>query len=259
MMPGLELKLKQTGLAYKPEEFVKKTLLSACYLAIGFTLFLFLLLAKLKMVKIVPFIGIILFIILYFYLSRVPDVLITKRDKEISKEIVFAGRFLVIEIESGVPLYSAFVNLSRNYEVIGRYFKEIIDKVNLGSSIEEALDEAVELIPSQDLKRILWQIINSLKTGSDIAESLKSVIDQIAREQNIMIKEYGRKLNPLAMFYMIIAVILPSLGITMLIILSAFINFEVSLTILIVIAVLLGFLQFMFLSIIKFSRPPVEL
>jgi len=60
------------------------------------------------------------------------------------------------------------------------------------------------------------------------------------------------------MFYMIIAVILPSLGVTMLIILSSFIEFELNLTILLVIASLLGFVQFMFLSIIKFSRPSID-
>ena len=142
--------------------------------------------------------------------------------------------------------------------MIGKYFKEITDKVNLGTSMEDALNEAVEFIPSTDFRRILWQIINSLKTGSNISNSLTTVLEQIVREQQIEVTKYGRKLNPLAMFYMIIAVILPSLGITILIILSSFIQFQLSLTILIIIASLLGFMQFMFLSIIKISRPAIE-
>ena len=124
--------------------------------------------------------------------------------------------------------------------------------------MEDALNEAAELIPSNDFRKILWQIINSIRTGSNIAKSLYSVIEQITKDQITEVNKYGKKLNPLAMFYMIIAVILPTLGMTMMIILSSFIKFQLSLTILIALAGLLGFMQFMFISVVKFSRPAVE-
>ena len=257
--PGLKHKLKQAGMPYKPDEFVKRTFLSAFYATTGIVVSVFLILAKFDVLKGILFIfPPIIFLVLFFYLLKLPDVRIGRKEKEISKEIVFAGRHLVIEIESGVPLYNAMINLSKNYEIIGGYFKEITDKVDLGTSMEDALNEAVEFIPSKDFRRILWQIINSLKTGSEISKSLSTVLEQIVRKQAIEISQYGRKLNPLAMFYMIIAVILPSLGITVLIILSSFIKFELNLTILIVIAFLLAFVQFMFLAIIKISRPAIE-
>jgi flagellar protein FlaJ len=120
------------------------------------------------------------------------------------------------------------------------------------------LTEAVEYIPSDNFRRILWQILNSIRTGSDVAQSLISVLEQIAREQTIEVDKYSKKLNPLAMFYMIIAVILPSLGVTMIVVFSSFVKFEIGLTALIFIAFLLGFVQFMFLSVIKFSRPAIE-
>jgi flagellar protein FlaJ len=196
--------------------------------------------------------------VMFFYMIRLPDVRISKKEKDISKEIVFAGRFIIIELESGVPLYNAMVNVSKNYEVIGKYFKEITDKVDLGTSMEDALNEAVEFIPSNDFRKILWQIINSIRTGSDVAKSLYSAMEQITKDQITEVNKYGKKLNPLAMFYMIVAVILPSLGITMLIILSSFIQFELSLTILLSLAGFLGFVQFMFIAIVKFSRPAIE-
>ena len=157
-----------------------------------------------------------------------------------------------------MSLYNALANVAKNYKVIGGYFKEIINKVDLGTSMEDALTEAVEYIPSDDFRRLLWQILNSIRTGADISSSLSSVLEQIAREQTIEVNKYSKKLNPFAMFYMIIAVILPSLGITMLVVLSSFIEFEISLTIFMIIAGLLGFIQFMFLSMIKFSRPAIE-
>ena len=257
--PNLKVKLKQAGIDDKPEDFIRKTFISAFYMATGVVVFLFLILAKLNVVKGIFFILIpIIFIVMFFYMIRLPDVRISKKEKDISKEVVFAGRFIIIELESGVPLYNAMVNVSKNYEIIGRYFKEITDKVDLGTSMEDALNEAVEFIPSNDFRKILWQIINSIRTGSDVAKSLYSVMEQITRDQITEVNKYGKKLNPLAMFYMIVAVILPSLGITMLVILSSSIQFELSLTILLALAGFLGFVQFMFIAMVKFSRPAIE-
>ena len=257
--PGLKGKLKQAGLDDRPENFIRKTFISAFYMTTGLVVFLFLILAKLNVFKGILFVLTpIVFIIMFFYMIKAPDMIISKREKEISKEIVFAGRFIIIELESGVSLDRAMVNVSKNYQVVGKYFKEIVDKVDFGTSMEDALNEAVEFVPSNDLRKILWQIINSMRTGSDTAKSLYSVIEQITKEQIIEVNKYGKKLNPLAMFYMIVAVILPSLGITMLIILSSFIQFQLSLTILIALAGFLGFVQFMFIAMVKFSRPAIE-
>jgi len=225
----------------------------------GIVVFLFLILAKFNVLKGFMFLIIpLIFIFMFLYMIKLPDLKISRKEKEIGKEIVFAGRFLIIELESGVPLYNSMLNISKNFEIIGKYFKEITDKVDLGTSMEDALNEAAEIIPSNDFRKILWQIINSIRTGSNIAKSLYSVIEQITKGQVTEVNKYGKKLNPLAMFYMMIAVILPSLGMTMLIILSSFIQFELSLTILIAIAGFLGFLQFMFISLVKFSRPAIE-
>src|SRR3989344_8630991 len=171
--PALRVKLKQAGMEDKPEDFIKKTFISAFYMTTGLVVVVFLLLAKFNVLEGVLFFAVpIVFFVMFIYMIRLPDVKISKKEKEISREIVFAGRFIIIELESGVPLYNAMVNVSRNYETIGRYFKEITDKVDLGTSMEDALDEAVEFIPSNDFRRILWQIINSLRTGSDISKSL---------------------------------------------------------------------------------------
>jgi archaeal flagellar protein FlaJ len=259
-VPGLKLKLKQAGMLDKPEEFVRKTLLVSVYMSVGLFVFLFLLLYGFGLFDPILLLGMpLLCICLLFYLIKLPDAKILSKQKEVSREIVFAGRFLVIELQSGVPLYNALNNLSKNYPAIGFHTRAVIDKVDLGTSMEDALNEAVELSPSEDFRKLLWQIINSMRTGSDIASALSTAIDQIAKRQQIQVSEYGKKLNPLAMFYMMIAVIAPSLGMTMLIIVSSFVQFTLNLTMLIILAFALGFVQFMFLSIIKFSRPPIDL
>ena len=61
-----------------------------------------------------------------------------------------------------------------------------------------------------------------MRSGSDIGENLECVINALSKEQLVQIREYKSVLNPLSMMYMMIAVIIPSLGITVMIIVSTF-------------------------------------
>jgi len=259
-LPGLNIKLNQAGMDDNPEEFVQKTIFSAFYMTTGLTVLIATILIKLEILSWITYLFFpLVFIVTLFYMLKIPDVKILRKGRDISKEIVFVGRFIIIELESGVSLYDAMLNASKNYEVIGEYFKKIIDKVDLGTTMEDAINEIIETTPSSSFTKVLWQILNSLRTGADISNSLSSILDQIVREQVIEVKEYGRKLNPLAMFYMVIAVIMPSLGIVGIIVLTTFISIKIDLIALLAIAMFLGFVQFMFFSIIKSSRPAVEM
>jgi archaeal flagellar protein FlaJ len=261
--PNLSENLRKANILYSDEEFVRRTLLSALYVTIGIEFILFLLLARsvdvgtLLMVTLIAFP--LFFIVLFFYFFQLPVVKISKIDREINKEIVYAGRFLVVELQSGVTLHDAMKNLGKSYPVVGAYFREIVDKISIGTPIEEAVTEAIESSPSSSLTKLMWQVSNSLRTGSDVAEPLNTVVETLIREQQIQVNEYGRKLNPLAMFYMLIAIIIPSLGVTMLTIISIFAGLNLSLSILLIIAGLIGFMQFMFVAMVNSIRPPVEL
>jgi len=256
-VPNLKHKLLQADMPDTPKQFLKKTITSAFILAFGIcVLFIG---GMVKDLYIVLLTFPICFIFLINYLIKVPDVKIRQKESGISREIVFATRFLMIEIESGVPVYNAFINVSNVYPVVGNYFKAIIDQIDMGTSMEDAINETLELVPSPNLRKILWQVLNSIKTGADVSGALNAVLDQIINEQKIEVEEYGRKLNPLAMFYMLMAVIMPSLGVTMLIIFASFIGITLKLPVLLTISGLLGFMQFMFYGLIKSSRPPVEL
>jgi len=207
-MPGLSLKLKQAKIEQTPEDYVKRAVLFSFFLGITLAFVVFSFTKNFWFFLSFP----ILFVIMFFYMLRYADLHIEKVKKDISNEIVFAGRFLMIELESGVPIYDAFQNLADNYEVIGKYFGNIVRDVNFGTSLEDALNTAITTTPSPQLRKILWQVLNSLKTGADVTNSLNAVLEQIVREQQIAVQEYGKKLNPIAMFYMMVALIIPSLG-----------------------------------------------
>jgi len=253
--PDIKLKLSRARINEDPEHYTQKTLSTAIFMTFGLLIIAFAFIKKPIIFITFP----IIFMFSFSYFLRFVDVKIEKMKRSINQEIIFAGRFLIIELQSGVPLYNAFINLGKNYETIGPFFNEIVEKVNLGTTMEEAMNEAINLTPSPELRKLMWQVLNAMRTGADVADSLNAVIDQIVRQQQIAVKEYGRKLNPLAMFYMMIAVIVPSLGTTVLIVLSTFIGFSLPLSVLLILAGLVGFVQLMFFAIIKSARPPMEI
>ncbi len=253
--PNLKDKLKIIRSKEKPEDYIKKTVFSTIYFSLAFGLIIFMFTKNP-----INFLWFIFFLpIFFFYFLKRVDVKIKKIEREISKEVVFATRFLIIELESGINLFEALKGVAQNYEAIGSYFKDIVDKIEFGTPMEEALKEAIEYSPSEDMRRVLWQILNSLTTGGNIADALRTIVDQIVREKQIMVKEYGRKLSPLAMFYMTATIILPTIGTLLLTVFAIFLGMKLTLSFFLAIAFFVAFIQIMFLQIITHSRPPVEI
>lgn len=253
-LPGLKHKLKQAGMIEEPEMYVKKTLFTAGFMSVGLMLVFFLFYPHIYVVITLPF----LYILFFFYFIKYVDVRIERLKRDIDQEIVFAGRFLIIELDSGVPIFKAFENVEKNYAVVGKYFGDIMNKVYLGTNIEDAINETLLNTPSSNMRKLLWQILNSIKTGAEAGAALNTIIDQIVREQQITVAEYGKKLNPIAMFYMMTSIIFPTIGTTMLIVLLTFVGVNVTMPFFAVGAFMLAFVQFMFLSIIRTTRPPIS-
>jgi flagellar protein FlaJ len=256
----LKQKLVKAGMSYKPKDFFKRVAFLSFLFAFAISFVVFAAASQFDgSLGFVLFSFIISFAVFFMLFLRIPDYRIIKTEKEINKEIVFASRFIIIEMSSGVSLYNSLKNAAKYYPSIGKYFMKIIDDVDLGQNLEDAINSIIMNSPSQRLNRILWQILNSIGTGADIGEALKSVTDQILKEQMIEVQEYGKKLNPLAMFYMTVAVIIPSLGITIGVIFGLFMGIEITRSLFMLAAFFLGFVQFIFISIIKTIRPALEL
>lgn len=246
--------------------FVQKSLVGAMYISATISLLMFMVMDKFRgreLIKANALITLAIFaagfLLVFLFLLNVPSVYIRKRQSEIDKEVLFAGRYLLVKMQSGVPFFNALTDASQSYGVSSKYFKEIVDDIQMGTPIEDALDKAVDYNASHKFKMILWQMTNALKTGIDTTGSLKAVLDEITKEQIIEIKKYGKKLNSLAMFYMLIGVVVPSLGMAMFIIVTSFVSIQIKLTHLMTIVLMLAFMQFMFLSMFKSIRPNVNL
>ncbi len=197
---------------------------------------------------------------LFIFFSQMvyPRIFFTRRQRNIEKNLVSALEDMRVQLSSGIPLFNVLVNISSSdYGELSMEFKKVVRKINVGIPQADVLEEIGEKNPSTFFRRTLWQISNGMKAGSDISNVIRDSIRLINEEQIIQIQNYGNKLNPLIMFYMLITIILPALAVTFLTIIASMVSLEKNLTIAMYISlfVFVTLIQIMFLGIIRSARP----
>lgn len=258
--PTLKRKLIIAHMEITPEQYVKQNVISTLIMTaiVTFGYFLFASGTELNLLT-VPLVAIIAGFLFFQLFMRTVDVKIHKLAKEIDKDVLFAGRFLLIKLNSGKPLMNAIIDASNSYGVANRYFKEIVRDIELGTPLEEALEKASRYSPSNKMQRILFQISNALKIGVDVTNFLEAILDEIAEDQLLEIKNYGRKLSGITMFYMLFAIVIPSLGITMLIAVVSLIKIQIDFGLFMMFLFALIIIEFVFITIFKSIRPNVNI
>ena len=260
--PNLELQLAQSNIPINIKVYLSLALFAFMFWSMILFITTFPLLYKISVVMslfsvvLSLTIGFVVFLNIIYY----PRLLITRRIRDIEKNLVFAMRHIVIQIKSGVPLFDSFESIaSAGYGFLSVEFGNLSKQVASGVPITEALENLIYRNPSVILRRTLWHIINSIKAGVDIGDSLSLMLQNLSQEQMVEIRKYGSQLNPLALMYMMFAVIIPTLGLTFLLVFSMFAGFEFQQSFFILFLVALAVFQFSFIGIIKNRRPQIEL
>ncbi len=205
-----------------------------------------------------PIIGVVVGFFIFLQIISYPTVIVKKRVRSIDKNLLFVLRTILVQIRSGIPIFDTFISIATgDYGEISLEFKGVIEKVRAGRPVIESLEELAVRNPSIYFRRALWQLVNALKSGSDVGDNIENVINALSKEQIVEIRKYQSTLNPLAMMYMMIAVIVPSLGITIMIVLSTFPGMDMmgDENTFWILLVGVTFMQFMFMSVIKSRRP----
>ncbi|MBL7056000.1 type II secretion system F family protein [Candidatus Woesearchaeota archaeon] len=258
--PNLKRDIRIAHLPDTPTGFVYNNLKFSLPFSLGLTVLFFFIADKAGISLIVlPFVFVIVFFLVFNFAFFKIKGLIATRQKEIDREVLFAGQYLLIKLYSGKPLLNALIDTTKSYGVASKYIKEIVEDIDTGSPIEVALQSAMNYSPSAKLRKILFHINNSLKLGIDVTRPLSSVLQEITKEQEIEIKRYGKKLNTIVLFYMLGAIVIPSIGMTLFIIMSSFINFSITSTHFVVALFFIIVIEFLFISVFRTIRPTVNL
>jgi len=258
--PWLGKKMREADMHESQRTFMQRVLINAVWPALAIVIAAAFVVwnQRAEPLLMIPVV-IVAYLSMFLLMVQEPKAKAIKRKREIEKDILFAGRHLWISVKSGLPLFDSILAISRGgYGRISVEINKIVERVVVGVPLDTAMQDIIEDNPSLAFRRMMLQIVNSVRSGADVGDSLGIVLDQIAREQLIDMKEYGQKLNPVVMFYMVLGVIFPSLGISVGILILSFAGIKLTLQDLLAFIPMIAVIQYIFLSYIDVTRPAYE-
>ena len=167
--------------------------------------------------------GVMFFVIFYLLHMSYPSILVKKVAVREDKDLLFALREIMLGVNSGIPLFDSLKNVSMGtYGYVSKDFSDVVRGIENGASEKDSLKALVLKTDSEYLRRALWQMINALESGASMTTALPGIVDALETHTYRNIRSYSASLNFLMLIYMLIAAAIPSLGITFLVLLSAF-------------------------------------
>jgi len=228
VFPEMEWDLKKAGFTISAIEYISIVLFITMMafvgsiFVIGIPLLISLGVGKLHFILIASFFTTSL---TFLYLLIIPKGKISRRSREIDKDLEYMLKDMRIQLSSGVPLFDTLVSVGKGrYGVCSHIADGIVREVESGRSITDVLDDVGLSSPSDYLRTTLWQIVNAVRSGSNIQTVLDAISNDIRVEKENKIKAYAQELNMWGLIYMMAAVVLPSMGVTLLVIMSSFIG-----------------------------------
>ena len=195
--------------------------------------------------------------IYFVYFVNYPKLQASRRRARIDEKVVFAVRELMIKVGAGVPIFNALLDVSNgDYGIVSAEFKVTVEEIQSGVPQDEALTRLSRRVPSQSLKRAIDILVNSIRSGTDIHGTLTLINDMLIKKQQSDMRTYAAELTPLSMMYMLVSVVLPSLGMSVFIILGSIAHFDVIYIIYIIPPFLIIFEVF-FMGMVGSRRPAV--
>jgi pilus assembly protein TadC len=256
---GMELELQQSEMPFDRKEYGAMMFVVSGFYFIFVLIFMAMVAYKAapQMLIFLPItFGAVAGFSVFLEMSMYPKMQVKKRTREVERNLVFALRVILIQLRSGVDLFTAMSTVAnRDFGQLSKEFKKALDEISTGVLEEDALQKMATNNPSPYFRKALWQLVTGMKGGADVTGVIAEVVSSLTKEQQLQIKRYGASLSLLSLTYMMLGVIVPALGVTMMIILGTFpqIKFNEMIFWIFLISILVA--EFMFIGMVKSKRP----
>lgn len=202
--------------------------------------------------------GIFSFAGFFLYFMFYPKIRAGQLAASIDSELVFAIRSMLIQLSSGVSLFETVKSVSRaNYGAVSKEFNYVVADISSGQRETEALERLAFKTQSEVLRRTVWQLITTIKSGGSLVSSLGVQVDTLIASQMESIKNYAAELNLWILIYLIVAAALPSLGVAFLVVISSLSGGGVGKEIIISIVFLSVFVQIGMIMFVRTRAPKI--
>lgn len=257
--PGLKDDLYIAGMDESIPRFVRLSVLVGLVAAVIFTLAI----GIASVFSLAPYWYGVIFLVLwpglYFVALHIPQFNVAQVGLKMNGEVAVIGRRLLIQLESGKSLVNALIDIGTKQTSRGNPLSRVAYALFMGRPLEETIDEAIEQASSPMLTRILTQIKNSLRTGTDLKRGLRVTLEEITNEKIVEFETFGKKLNTLGLFYMIFGTIAPSLGAVGFVFILAALGVKLNLANLSLFLLFVVPVQVLFILVFSKMRPELDI
>ncbi|MGC9079594.1 MAG: type II secretion system F family protein, partial [Nanopusillaceae archaeon] len=168
-------------------------------------------------------------ILLYLYLNyKRTDI----RDN-INRNLPFAVIHMASLAEAGIELKEIFkiISETEEYGYLAKEIKKILDRIDLGESLSDAIRSVAEETVSKDLKDFLNELVLTIKSGRKISEFLIIYSTQLLTKYNNYLKRMGQLMKTFSDLYVGMILTLPmiiiSIGVMLMAILQQAYNINI--------------------------------
>lgn len=141
---------------------------------------------------------------------------ISKRQKEIERDLLGFSDTLALATEAGLPLTMAIRRVSEYYPgEMARGFLRAIEEINLGRPEKEVLLEFGERMGSEELKTLTAAIAQAQELGVSISSVLRGQAEQIRKLRQLKAQEIAQKASIKLLGPVIVFMFLPLLVLLM--------------------------------------------
>lgn len=262
--PQFSKDLEAMDHAYSPHEYVGMGMVAYSFLGalIGVLMYA-LMIREERELRIAILIGVgtwfaVTFLLTYFC-TKIPSGRLKAAAIDIDRTLVYGLKEMVLQGDSGASLFESMVAIAEgNYGTLSKEFDRAVRKINTGIPTVKALEEMVKRSRSDYFRKTVWQLINTVKTGSELKSTIQPIIKELDDFQKSQIQNYARELNLWSLMYMMFSVAIPTIGSTMLVVLSVFANFGVTEGFFIVFVCINLAVQVALIFFVKSRRPNVS-
>jgi len=256
----LKFKLKKAFSKQTPLQYVNQTIFMTFFGIVVFGIIFFVAFKSKPIYLLSSFLGLFLFIpIIYSFWFSFVDVQIRKYARELESDLLFVSEYFLVSLESGLPLGNAIERISRLNRPGGIFFKRVYTEFQTGKDLESALKEASTYSPSESMRVLLKRLYDSLTIGVNLNVVLENFIKESSDKKIVEIKGFSKKLNPIIMMYLLLGIVMPSLGVTFFILAATLIKVTPDfLRLILIFTFLIMFaLQYMSYSAFKFTKSTI--
>lgn len=206
---GLDQDLYRASILTPPDRYVALILAVAIFAGIFGFIFAYLLYMPIGTSALVGFLG---FIGGFLYMRQYPKMVWKRRVAEVERSMPYALRHMASLLSAGVGISEAMLSVARaDYGVISEEFELVLRDMRTGSSFEDALMKFDEKMGSENVSRVVKQILRAVKFGGNLSEILYKLAEDFAFEYRMKLVEYVQRVNGIAFIYMFLTIVMPTM------------------------------------------------